>query len=157
MSGDRRAFARYFVVGVFNTLLDITLFTLLVTLTGLAPLVANVISTCVTLCVSYLLNRLFVFRSDRSHAQAFVPFVAVTLFSGLLVQSGVIWLVVHAGDPVWPDAAHGALAPFGKVVATGVGMVSNFLGYRWLFGARDASRARESLTSSSRSASGSGS
>jgi hypothetical protein len=92
--------------------------------------------------VSYLLNRLFVFRSDRKHAHAVMPFVAVTLFSGLLVQSAVIWLVMHVGESATPHAPTEVLTPFAKVCATAVGMISNFLGYRLLFGEASSDRGR---------------
>ena len=127
---------RYLLVGSFNTLLDIGLFTVQVALLGVAPLIANVVSTVVTMCVSYLLNRSFVFRSDRSHGKAFVPFVAVTLFSGLVVQSLVITGLVAVGGAV-TDLPHELVATGAKVCAVGVGMVSNYLGYRFIFRGRN--------------------
>ncbi len=131
--GAHGSFLRYVLVGGFNTLLDVGLFTLFATVVGLPALVSNVISTCITLCVSYLLNRSFVFKSDRKHTHTVAQFVAVTLFSGLLVQSGVIWLVLTVAGHLFPQARHEVLAPVAKVCAVGVGMVSNYLGYRWLF------------------------
>ena len=97
------AFLRYVLVGVFNTLLDLGLFTLFAVVVGLHPLVANILSTSITLCVSYLLNRVFVFRTDRSVQGTVVQFVAVTLISGLLIQSAVIWVVLRIGAVVVPD------------------------------------------------------
>jgi putative flippase GtrA len=132
----RGSFVRYVFVGVFNSLLDLGLFTLFAVVVGLGPLLANTLSTAITLCVSYLLNRLFVFRTDRSVQKTVVQFVAVTLISGLLVQSAVIWLVLDLGALVVPDLSHDVLEPLAKVGAMGVGMVSNYLGYRWLFGSR---------------------
>lgn len=127
-------FLRYAGVGVITTLLDLTLFSVFALAVGLAPLVANVVSTVITLCVSYLINRWFVFRSDAGAARTFVPFVTVTLFSGLIVQSVVIWAVIHTGHALTPDLSDSWLKPGAKIVAMGVGMVSNYLGYRWLFG-----------------------
>ena len=135
----RGAFLRYLLVGGFNTLLDLGLFTVFAVAVGLQPLVANVISTSITLCVSYLLNRLFVFRTTRSVQHTVVQFVAVTLISGLVVQSAVIWTVIRLGALMVPGLSHDILAPLAKVVAMGVGMVSNYLGYRWLFGSRSSS------------------
>lgn len=132
----REPFLRYLLVGVFNSLLDLVLFTLFAVVVGLHPLLANIASTTITLCVSYLLNRVFVFRTDRSVQRTVVQFVAVTLISGLLVQSAVIAAVLHLGGLVVPNLSLEILEPLAKVCAMGVGMVSNFLGYRWLFGAR---------------------
>ena len=124
---------RYLVVGGFNTLLDLSLFSLFAVVAGLQPLVANVASTCITLCISFVLNRRVVFRSSHGAWKTFVPFVTVTLFSGLVVQSAVIWGVIQLGDIVVPGAPASFVAPMAKVCAMGVGMISNFLGYRWLF------------------------
>ena len=128
-----RAFLRYVLVGGFNTLLDIALFTLLAVPVGLPPLVANVCSTVVTMSVSYLLNRLFVFRSDSGVARTVGQFVAVTLTSAFVVQSIVIESVIRLGEWVVPTLDHGVLTSGAKVCATGVGMITNYLGYRWLF------------------------
>lgn len=130
------AFPRYVVVGVFNTLLDLGLFTLFAVVVGLQPLVANLLSTSITICVSYLLNRVFVFRTARSVQRTLVQFVAVTLISGLVIQSAVIWAVIHLGALIVPDLSHDVVAPLAKICAMGVGMGSNYLGYRWLFGSR---------------------
>lgn len=133
----RRAFGeliRYTAVGSFNTLLDLGLFSLLAVVAGAHPLVANVVSTCITLCVSFFLNRRVVFRSSQRLSSTFLPFVGVTLFSGLIIQSAVIWSVIHLAGVVLPGASAALVAPVSKVCAMAVGMVSNFLGYRWLFG-----------------------
>jgi putative flippase GtrA len=132
----RGAFLRYLLVGVFNTLLDFGLFSLFAVVAGIHPLVANILSTSITLCVSYLLNRVFVFRTVRSVQRTVVQFVAVTLISGLVVQSAVIWTVMSLGALIVPDLSYDVLAPLAKICAMGVGMGSNYLGYRWLFGSR---------------------
>lgn len=130
------SFLRYALVGGFNSLLDLSLFSLFAVLLQLDVLLANVISTTITMCVSYLLNRFWVFRSDAGWASTAAGFVAVTLFSGLVIQSGVIWLVLQAGTTIAPAFPYEFLAPIAKVAAMGVGMVTNYLGYRWLFGAK---------------------
>lgn len=134
--GDRSPFLRYALVGAFNTGLDLVLFTVLAVVINVAPLAANVASTVIVLCVSYLLNRGFVFRTERSVRGTVIQFVAVTLFSGLVVQSAVIWTVLHLGGLLAPGLPEDVLAPFAKICAMGVGMLSNYLGYRWLFRAR---------------------
>ena len=132
----RGPFLRYVLVGGFNSLLDLGLFTLFADVFGIQPLVANVCSTSITLCVSYLLNRVFVFRTQRSVQGTVVQFVAITLTSALVVQSAVIWLVLHIGAIVAPGLSHDILAPIAKVCAMGIGMITNYLGYRWLFAHR---------------------
>ncbi len=126
---------RYLIVGLFNTGLDLLLFTALAVAVGLPPVIANVVSTIVVMTISFFLNRAWVFRAEGAGLRAYVAFVAVTLFSGLVVQSLVILGVLGLADVVVPDLSHDIAAPLAKVAAMGVGMVSNFLGYRWVFGA----------------------
>lgn len=133
---------RYVLVGGFNSLLDLGLFTLFAIPLGLQPLVANVLSTTITLCVSYLINRFWVFRSDANWARSAVSFVVVTLTSGLVIQSGVIWLVLRAAEALAPGLSYAVVAPVAKVLAMGVGMITNYLGYRWLFGERSGETRR---------------
>jgi len=135
-------FWKYVLVGGFNTLLDLGLFSVFSIVVGITPVLANVMSTCIVLCVSYFLNRRFVFKSNASYVRSSVQFVAVTLFSGLVVQSAVIWCVTHL--LAWwftPEQAH-LWAVIAKICAMGVGMISNYIGYHWLFrGGQKASNA----------------
>ena len=124
---------RYGMVGGFNTLLDLGLFTLFSVHLHITPLLANLMSTSIVLCVSYVLNRIIVFRSTKPVRATVVHFVTITLFTGLIVQSGVIWVVIHLGSLVAPHLSHAILAPLAKVCAMGAAMVSNYLGYHWIF------------------------
>lgn len=124
---------RYLVVGVANTLLDLLLFTLMALAVGLPPVVANVVSTAVVMTVSFFVNRSWVFRSESAGLRAYAGFVSVTLFSALVVQSLVILGVIAAAGALAPEVSDDLVAPAAKVVAMGVGMVSNFLGYRYVF------------------------
>lgn len=132
----RRSFWRYLLVGACNSLLDLALFTLFAVVLRMEPLVANALSTTITMCVSYLLNRFWVFRSDSGWAPSAIRFVAVTLASGLVIQAAVIWLILRTGAAIVPALPYDILAPIAKACAMGVGMVTNYLGYRWLFTAR---------------------
>lgn len=127
---------RYLVVGLANTALDLVLFTVLAVAAGVPPVLANVISTVVVMTISFFLNRSFVFRAESAGLTSYVGFVAVTLFSGLVLQSLVILGAIHLAGAITPDLADGLVKPAAKVVAMGVGMVSNFLGYRWVFSDR---------------------
>lgn len=124
---------RYLIVGIGNTVLDLALFTLLAVAAGLPPVVANVVSTVVVMTISFFLNRSWVFRAEQAGVASYVGFVAVTLTSGLLIQSLVILGVIELAGAITPDLDDGLVKPGAKVVAMGVGMVSNFLGYRWVF------------------------
>ena len=129
-SGSAR---RYLVVGLANTALDLALFSLLAVALGVAPVLANVVSTVVVMTVSFFVNRAWVFRAESAGLRAYAGFVTVTLFSGLVLQSLVILGVIAAAGAVVPDLSDGLVEPGAKLVAMAVGMVSNFLGYRYVF------------------------
>lgn len=139
---------RYLVVGLGNTALDLVLFTVLAVAAGVPPVLANVISTVVVMTISFFLNRSFVFRSEASGPSAYAGFVAVTLFSGLVLQSLVILGVIHLAGAVVPDLSDELVKPAAKVVAMACGMVSNFLGYRWVFGGRQPGAPAEAEATS---------
>jgi putative flippase GtrA len=142
---------RYLLVGLANTALDLLLFTLMAVALGVPPVLANVVSTVVVMTVSFFVNRAWVFRSESAGVKAYVGFVSVTLFSGLVLQSLVILGVIAAAHGVVPDLPDEVVKPGAKVVAMAVGMVSNFLGYRWVFGSAGSGEGRgdRSIDSSS--------
>ncbi len=131
---SRGNFWRYVGVGLFNSGFDFGLFSLLSLVVGLHPVAANAVSTSVTMCVSFLLNGVFVFRaSGRMSLKSFLCFVAITLSSGVLVQGAVIYAIVHT-VPLFIPALPGEWVKMGaKICSMGCGMVWNYIGYRWLF------------------------
>lgn len=139
---------RYLVVGLANTALDLALFTLLAVALGVAPVLANVTSTVVVMTISFFVNRAWVFRAESAGLRSYVGFVSVTLFSGLVLQSLVILGVIAAAGAVIPDLSDGLVEPGAKLVAMAVGMVSNFLGYRWVFAERSSTASSSSTTAS---------
>ncbi|MFB9311580.1 GtrA family protein [Nocardioides plantarum] len=142
---------RYLVVGLANTALDLLLFSLMAVVLDVPAVPANVISTVAVMTVSFFVNRAWVFRAESAGIKAAVGFVSVTLFSGLVLQSLVILGVIAAAHGVVPDLPDEVVKPGAKVVAMGVGMVSNFLGYRWVFGSSAGSGDGRSSTASSSS------
>lgn len=136
----RGAFIRYVLVGLVNAGLDLGLFTVLAVVVNVPPLLAHVISTSITLSVSYVLNRAYVFRTRRSVQATVAQFVAVTLFSALVVQSAVIWAILSLGEVVAPGVSSERIAPLAKVCAMGAGIATNYFGYRWLFRSDGRSR-----------------
>ena len=94
---------------------------------GINPVLSSVISVGIAMCVSFYLNLTFVWRSEKTLKQTAPQFFAVTIFTGWGVQSFVIWGVTSIFGVGW-------LANLvAKVCATAIGMVINFLGYRFIF------------------------
>lgn len=127
------ALLRYLAVGAFTSGLDLGLFTLLAAGFALPPVPANVVSTIVMICVSYLINNFWVFRTRKLSFRSFFSFAGITLFTGLLLQSFVIWGLVRLGL-AWGFSANAWYLVVVKVCAMGVGAACNYVGYRLLFG-----------------------
>lgn len=140
--GLQRSASRYLVVGVANTALDLALFTALAVGLDARPVVANVVSTVLVMTLSFFVNRAWVFDAGSAGWRAYAGFVAITLFSGWVIQSLVILGLLHGASAFAPDIPDDVAAPLAKLAAMAVGMVSNFIGYRWVFGAAGAPGGR---------------
>lgn len=128
--------ARFGLVGVANTTVDLVLFTVL-SLAGVPLVVANLASTSAGMALSFVLNRRFTFRAGSGS-----PLRQVLLF--LLVNVVVLWVV----QPLVILAVSAALAGVlpvaaglvtGKAVALVAGVGCNYLLYsRFVFRPRPA-------------------
>ena len=125
--------SRYLVAGVFTSLLDLTLFSLCSVVLHIPVVPSNVISTTITIIVSYQINRRWVFKTEKTGLVAFFSFASVTLFTGLLLQSGIIWRLNLAFSSWFPTLSGSVAKPASKIVAMAVGAVCNYLAYRFVF------------------------
>lgn len=135
---DRRV--RFLVAGLLNTALDFVLLNCLILLAGMPVIPANLVSVTVGITISYFLNHFFVFRHGEPVTLGrFLRFLAITGFSSLLLQSGVIWLFEQGFDTTFGRS----LLTFGttaemefleinvaKATAVLIGLVWNFTLYR---------------------------
>lgn len=127
---DRWKPFRFLLVGGANTVVDFGILFLLVH-AGMATVPANMISTGVALTFSFLANRRYTFQfTDASRIRRqIVLFLAVTIFGLWVIQPFVILGVQRAAEAIVRGIpATWALAA-GKVVATGVTMVWNYVLY----------------------------
>ncbi|MDO4258840.1 MAG: GtrA family protein [Actinomycetaceae bacterium] len=139
---------RYLVVGVGTSLLDLGLFSLMAVGFTVPPVPANIISTVITVCVSYLINQSFVFKSAGGPTwKSFFSFAGLTLFTGTIFQSAVIWGIVESAALLFPTLPGAIVKPTAKVFAMGVGAVCNYLGYRWLFSDKGKSASASGASS----------
>ena len=117
--------ARFAVVGVGNTLVDLGVFTLLAQVLEVNVYLAQVLGYSAGTLNSYILNRSWTFRTgSRFFSPTLVRFLALNL-AMLLFSTGVLSLALNLGG--FPKLAV-------KVTATGVTMVVNFLISRlWVF------------------------
>ncbi|MBM7025767.1 GtrA family protein [Clavibacter zhangzhiyongii] len=135
---DRRV--RFLIAGLLNTGLDFVLLNLLILGAAMPVIGANLVSVTVGITISYFLNHFFVFRHGEAVTLGrFLKFFAVTGFSSLLLQSGVIWLFERGFDTTFGRS----LLTFGtsaeqefleiniaKATAVLIGLVWNFTLYR---------------------------
>lgn len=116
---------RFLVVGVANTLLDIALF-LALTAWGVPVIIANMISTAVALCFSFLLNRAYTFRAGTGVVGQAVRFLAVTLIGLWVLQPLIIQAMLALIGDQLPSTAALLIA---KGVATVASLTWNYLLY----------------------------
>lgn len=121
---------RFGLVGLVNTVVDFGVLSVLSLLVGVPVFMANIISTSCALVVSFLLNKKAVFgnRSEVSSRQI-ISFLLVTL-SGLWVLQTlvmmVVWWVIYS---VIGEFQLALSLIVGKVIATAVTLVWNYLWY----------------------------
>ena len=127
-------FSRFLLVGSLNTLLDFLLYFIFANLFSIYPVVASVMSTGLTMCVSFFLNHRFVFQSGKQKRHTAGRFVVVTLFNVWLVQSAIIYLALHAlrGQDFFVKH-HWTLNLSAKLAGVAVSFVLNFFMYRYIF------------------------
>lgn len=99
--------ARFATVGVFNTLLDLTILNTLVFVGHIPYVAANLVSASVSMTFSYFLNHRIVFRHPEKHSfKKFAHFFTVTGIGILGIQSLVIFLVTHSLTPHEASLTH---------------------------------------------------
>ena len=130
----RAVFSRFLFIGSLNTVIDFGLFFILADLCAIQPVIASIISSGITMCVSFYLNHTFVFRSAKKRRQTLVQFFAVTLCTVWGAQSAVIALVTHALGTVPLFIKHVWIFKlFAKLCGVVVSFVLNFTIYRYIF------------------------
>ncbi|GMA30619.1 GtrA family protein [Litorihabitans aurantiacus] len=139
---------RFLTVGVANTAIDMGLLWVL-TMQGVGLIPANLASTTAGLIFSFLVNRRFTFRYQGSKPawRQITEFLAITLVGLWVIQPPIILLVSGVAEG-WGIEGQLALMA-GKVAATGVTLVWNFLLYRFVvFRERPAAVVTPSTTPS---------
>ncbi len=102
----RKRFARFFAVGVWNTIVDLTVLTIMVKVLDVkadetAKLIfANSISATFSMTSSFLLNRYVVFRDGGNpiHGKKVATFIVVSLIGAYGINNTVLNLIVLHAD-----------------------------------------------------------
>lgn len=114
---------RYGAVGLLGTAIYFLIVLFLVESLGFDPVVSSGGAVLVVIVITYLLNRGWVFASDREHRSAFPRFLLIAAFS-LLLNIAVMHLTVNVLG--WWYVA-------GLVVATLIIPPTNFVLNHWCF------------------------
>lgn len=119
--------ARFLVVGGANTAIDFGLLFLLKAL-GLPAIGANVISTTVAFCFSFVANKKYTFKTtDTNVKREIILFVAVTLFGLWVLQTIVIQFALYALSTMALSSEAALLVA--KLCATLVSLTWNYIMY----------------------------
>jgi putative flippase GtrA len=127
-------FTKFFITGILNTTVDIVLFFVFANLIHVFPVYANILSTGLTMCLSFYLNYTFVFKSSNARHKAAALFILTTLFNAWVIQSAIIYSIVHSlGTTAFFTEHVWTLNLFAKFCGVGASFMLNFIGYRTIF------------------------
>lgn len=115
-------FVRYCLVGLVNTAVGLSLIYAGMLFFNLPPGVANAAGFSVGVCVSYVLNKRFTFRSNAAAGRSFAMFAAVVA-AGYAANLALVLFAVHTAG----------LNPYlAQPLGIGVYTVIVFLGSRYI-------------------------
>ena len=122
--------AKFALVGVLNTSIDFGVYNFLIATTlatkGPGIILINATSFSLALINSFFWNRDWVFGESKKNK--FSTFAVVTLI-GLLINTGAVFAITTYVNPVLVDTPE-VWANIAKLLATGMSLVWNFLGYK---------------------------
>ncbi len=119
---------RYLLVGATATTIDFSLLFIFRYLFNAPIIPANMISTGVAFCFSFVANKKYAFRSsDQSVIREAVLFTVLTLFGLWIIQN----LIIHLIEPGLKDLIGSSVMSLlaAKLIATGATMMWNYFTY----------------------------
>lgn len=128
-----RSFIVFGLVGILNTGVDVTVFTLL-TWWGLPWLAAQVVAYGCGVLNSFLLNRKFTFKQQGALTKGLLRFILLNVVTLGIISACMASLHDQMGIQLW----------ISKGAATLLGVVLNFAGSRWWVFRAEARAGEES-------------
>ncbi len=134
-----RQFSKFVVIGLMNTAIDFSILNLLMWQTGIYKgkwiILLNAIAFTVAVINSYFWNKYWTFRAKEADepgeiAKEFSQFIVVTLI-GLAINSGIVYGVTTFIPPFFGLSLE-LWANLAKAAATGLSLIWNFIGYKFI-------------------------
>lgn len=129
---------KFGLVGISNTLVDFAVLNLLIWTTKIYSgnwlILLNIVSFSAAVVNSYFWNKYWTFQSKDKEkpASEFSKFLFVSII-GAIINSGIVYGVSTYIEPLF-NLSSGIWVNFAKILATGVALVWNFIGYKfWAF------------------------
>jgi len=128
-------FSRFIIIGTMNTAIDFGVLNLLMWQTSIYGgkwiLLLNATSFSVAVINSYFWNKHWTFKDkDKAGISEFSQFIIVTLI-GLAINTGIVYGITTFISPVFGISIE-LWANLAKVVATGLSLIWNFVGYKFI-------------------------
>ncbi|KZL89582.1 GtrA family protein [Clostridium magnum] len=126
-NGKFKHLSRFSMIGVINTIIDFTVFTIFHSLFGVSYVFSQGLGYGLGVVNSFLLNKKWTFADRRANKRSFyefLQFVVVNLISLIITMIAMSLLVQNLNLNVY----------IAKVLVTVIAQVTNFLGYKlWVF------------------------
>ena len=129
-------FSKFVLIGFLNTGIDFAILNLLMWQTeiysGKYIILLNAIAFSVAVTNSYFWNKFWIFRAKETDKKAgeFAQFVAVTLV-GMAINTTIVYSVTTLVSPMFGLSVE-FWANLAKAAATGISLVWNFIGYKFI-------------------------
>ncbi len=118
ITGAKKTFPIFFVVGGFCAVLDLALIYIFTDLLGVWYLLSGVLSFIVTATINFLLNKKLTFRNTaQNYRRQYTQFLVVAVF-GLAINTGLLYICTSLFG-IWYLAS--------RVISSLVAMVWNYL------------------------------
>ncbi|MBD0379825.1 GtrA family protein [Paenibacillus sedimenti] len=124
------SFARFLLVGLFNTLVGLTTSFALFNLLYLNYWMSTFLGNTVGAIVSFMLNRTFTFRSQASIRSSWWKF-ALVILSCYGISYGVSWQLADIISSLIPSLHTYWLHNAAILAGNGIYMIGNYLGHKY--------------------------
>ncbi|SFD43586.1 Putative flippase GtrA (transmembrane translocase of bactoprenol-linked glucose) [Bacillus sp. OV194] len=125
----KHSFVRFLIVGVINTLVGLSVIYLLLHAANVSYWLATFLGNAAGACVSYVLNRMFTFKSTSPVAGSMIRFVIVILLCYFIAYYAGIRIADWAFSAILPLPKHFA-KDAAVLIGTGLYTVLNYAGQK---------------------------